>query len=205
MKLDHIMYATADLDTGISDVLALTGVRASPGGSHPGNGTRNALMSLGTDQYLEIIAPDPAQELAGTLGEEIARYTTGGIRTWAVATTSGFAGLQAALDVAGFGHRFVDMDRTRPDGVRLAWRLLFVTGHPFGRFMPFFIDWLGSPHPATDGPGACRLTAFSVELQDGHEALRAFLQPLCPDVEVIGGPDAMRAVIESPNGRVMLH
>ena len=66
MIVDHLVYATPDLTRGIDELEQLLGIRATPGGQHPGLGTRNALIALGADSYIEIVAPDPGQPAPST-------------------------------------------------------------------------------------------------------------------------------------------
>lgn len=58
-RLDHLVVAAADLDTGTEYVGDLLGVTMAPGGRHEIMGTHNRLLRLGEDQYLEVIAIDP--------------------------------------------------------------------------------------------------------------------------------------------------
>jgi len=83
--VDHLLLGTADLERGIAWVERRTGVKAVRGGSHPGVGTQNALISLGRRQYLEIIAPDPAQTVY-TFPIDVRTLTEPRLMTWAAVT-----------------------------------------------------------------------------------------------------------------------
>lgn len=153
--IDHLVLAAPDLDAGVDLVASIVGVRAAPGGAHDGLGTHNALAAFDEGTYLEIIGIDPTQP-------EPAHPRAFGLRpdgdirlvTYAVRPTDGetLDDLADALRSAGaeIGPA-IAMQRTRPDGVTIHWRLtLPVTGNEPA--VPFLIDWGDTPHPADGLP-----------------------------------------------------
>lgn len=148
------MWGAPDLEAGIEKAHELFGVIASPGGSHPGLGTRNALLALGSDVYLEIIAPDPDQQLANTFGGRLKTMQQCQLITWAVAASplNVVASSVTASGINATGP--IATERTTIDGELLSWELLFISGHSFGNLMPFFIDWHNTVHPAKVNPPA---------------------------------------------------
>src|SRR5206468_5457227 len=131
----------ADLDRGIAWVERTTGVKPIVGGTHPGAGTQNALISLGGRQYLELIAPDPLQK-AYNFHIDVRTLSEPRLITWAARTTDINAVAKMARDAGQqiFGPR--DGSRARPDGTLLKWKSLGVLnklGQPDVEPIPFFI------------------------------------------------------------------
>ena len=121
--IDHLVYATPDLDATVAD-LARQGLTLSPGGAHDGRGTRNALADLGGGAYLEVLGPDPDQrEPAQPRPSGIDGLTAPCLAAWAVRVTDLDAAVAAARSRGYDPGTAQDMARLRGDGVRLAWRL----------------------------------------------------------------------------------
>src|SRR5262249_18797362 len=175
--LDHLLVGVAMLEEGVGWVERNTGVRATPGGSHPGAGTHNALLSLVHRQYLEIIAPDPNQSLHGLLVPVLKELRTPRPVGWAVAT-SDIEAVARGLHTAGLSFEGPRLgSRKQPDGSRLNWKTLRLSGHPYG-VIPFFIEWAAAAvHPAMDSPSGCQLTSFELEHPD-PEATSQMLKTL---------------------------
>lgn len=178
--LDHILLGCSDLEAGVTFVKERTGVNAAFGGVHPGRGTRNALLSLGERRYLEIIAPDPAQESGRSYAAKqlanLRELKTPRLVGWAVhpgdvealATKLREAGIAAQGPTPG--------SRARPDGRVLKWKSLTLADDRDG-ILPFFIEWsAGSTHPSVDAPTGCRLERFSVEDSDPPALAKIFDQ-----------------------------
>jgi Glyoxalase-like domain len=205
--IDHLLLGTADLDRGVAWVENSTGVGAAVGGSHPGAGTRNALLSLGGRRYLEIIAPDPAQK-AFTFRIDLRKISAPRLIAWAAPTEDAEA-LAKRARAAGYptiGPQ--EGSRTRPDGRTLRWKTVRVTTDVDAQdveLIPFFIQWAeGSLHPSQDSPGGCELTAFEIEHPDPAAVARV-MADLGIDTKVGPGKSArMTATLETPKGRVAL-
>jgi len=174
--LDHILLGCNDLDQGIAFVEQHTGVRAAFGGVHPGRGTRNALVSLGERQYLEIIAPDPAQNGIDQSDRLVAikNLRTPKLVAWA-AHVDDIEGLAQGLKKNGMKVEGpTPGSRKRPDGRVLEWKTLGVDAKP-SEVIPFFIEWgKGTVHPSVDAPSGCRLENFSVGDRKPEALMKTF-------------------------------
>lgn len=164
--VDHLLLGVGDLDHGIAWVEKTTGVKAVVGGSHPGVGTRNALVSLGGRRYLEIIAPDPEQA-DYKFRIDVRKLGEPRLITWAAGTTDidtvAKNAVAAGLEI--FGPQ--EGSRARPDGKLLRWKT-FGVRNDFGASgvepIPFFIEWApDSLHPSQDSPKGCALRALEIE------------------------------------------
>ena len=204
-RVDHLVYAVPDLARGIALVEKLLGIRATPGGQHPGAGTRNALLALGPSSYLEIIGPDPEQPAP----KDPRRF---GIDTLAAPRLAGWAARESdldrfAADAAARGVRLGPVgggSRKRPDGVLLSWRFTSPSTVLAGGIVPFFIDWGSSPHPSqTAAPGAT-LVALRAEYPDPPSVV-SLLKTLGLTMPVSkAAASALLAEIDCPKGRVVL-
>jgi glyoxalase-like protein len=204
-QIDHLVYATPDLTLGIDTAEKLFRVRATPGGQHPREGTRNALISLGPTSYFEIIGPDPDQPKP----ERGRRFRIDEIKapvltTW-VAKGSGlerFASRTAAQGV-NLG-AVISGSRKRPDGVVLSWRYTDPRTILADRLIPYFIDWGSSPHPSATAAKGVTLVSLRAEHPDAGR-VRQMLDVLGLNLAVTSGSKAaLIATFDSPKGKVEL-
>jgi hypothetical protein len=203
-SFDHVQLACNDLDKGIAFVESRTGVKAAFGGVHPGRGSRNALLNLGERRYLEILAPDPAQDRSADV-RGLYKIESPRLLEWA-AHVDDLDPIIRAVEAAHIETKPVfPGSRKRPDGKLLRWRALNLKDTR-GGVLPFFIEWSrDSAHPASDSPAGCELTSFTA-IDPEPESLRTTLRTLqLGDVQVDVGPQRrLKAVIKGPKGTLEL-
>ncbi len=133
MRIDHLIYAVADLDRAAAALTDATGLAAVPGGEHPAWGTRNAIVPLG-GAYLELVTvADPERARGSAFGRVVAQRP-GELVGFAVEPDD----LDAACARAGVDQ--VRGARTRPDGSVLSWALAGAE-EALPRGLPFFLRW----------------------------------------------------------------
>ena len=171
MRIDHVLYAVSDLDAGATRFEEELDLESVPGGRHPAWGTANRIVPLGPD-YLEIVGvADPIVAAASEFGRLV---LDAGDRLvgWAVATDD------LGAVAARLGLELERGSRTRPDGVRLAWRLAGLSeALRSGGALPFFIQWDG-PAELHPGGDSSRPAGISwVEVGGDESQLREWLGP----------------------------
>ena len=204
-RVDHLVYAAPDLEAASRNLENLLGVRPSPGGRHEGQGTRNSLIALSPESYLEIIAPDPEQPtphrprrfgIDSLDAPRLVRWAAKGTNLEQLAGRCALGGLDLGPVTSG--------SRKRPDGVLLTWRFTDPSTVVADGIVPFFIDWGQSPHPARNAAAGASLIALRAEHPEPARvskllALLGIELPVGP-----GQAPALVATIRGPAGTVEL-
>jgi len=148
MRVDHVSYA-AEVDGLKATAARLAkklGVNPVDGGVHPRFGTRNIILPLAHERYVEVVQvlDHPASDKA-PFGQAVrARSEAGGGWLGWVVCVDDLAEAEQRLGLEG-----VVGSRHRPDGVQLKWRQLGVRGLMADPQVPYFIQWDDkSVHPS---------------------------------------------------------
>ena len=161
MQLDHVSYATSH-DT-IVDVIQRIGSQLGgsfiDGGIHPQFGTRNFILPLKNNQYIEVVCPldHPAADKT-PFGQLVTKKVEagGGWLSWVVAV-SDLAPLEEKL-----ARKSVEGHRKKPDGYDLYWKQIGVLDALDQASNPFFIQWKSESHPSTEKTSNISLSAIEI-------------------------------------------
>lgn len=150
MRVDHVSFAAepAGLQATAQRLAEAIGVEPLDGGIHPRFGTRNMILPLAHERYIEVVEvlDHPSADKA-PFGQAVrARSEQGG----------GWMGWVVAVDDLGVVEQRLEREsvpgsRRMPDGREFSWRQIGVKGLMSDPQLPFFIKWdEGSDHPSAD-------------------------------------------------------
>lgn len=162
-SVDHLLIGTPDLELGLEYAQGLFGSKPVIGGSHPGIGTRNALLGLKNNVYIEILAPDPNQSKDLALGQYLRSLKQPNFMWWA-ARSQNFELISQQLKLQNINIKSRGpWSRQLPDGKLLHWELLIPSSSEFQTALPFFINWHNMElHPSRNLPICGELKSFQI-------------------------------------------
>lgn len=205
---DHLVITAPSLDAGVAHVESILGVSLSPrrGGEHAGHGTHNALLNLGDEFYLEILAINPAAPVPDhprLFGLSTADLSKPRVHHW-IARSDDVNAAAAAAKSARF-----DVGEPKPmQRGELKWHLTLRDdgGLAADGAFPSLIEW-GVSHPHPVAPGlpdvGARFVRLEIRHPDAEELKKAFVASGLDDARVVvsdePGP-VLSAVISTPTG-----
>jgi hypothetical protein len=213
MRLDHISYVASH--DQLIDVVQRIGSRIGSsfidGGIHPRFGTRNFVLPLRRNQYLEVVCPldHPAAD-ESPFGRVVSKKANegGGWLTWVVSTED-IGPIEKRL-----GRQAVIGHRRKPGGTDLRWKQIGVLGTLSDSQLPFFIEWETSDHPSKDGNPVAEIT--SIEISGNKQTVKNWLNAepnssfegieiVWIDPNSVDGDTGIVAVnLDTPNGNYRL-
>jgi hypothetical protein len=212
MRLDHLSFAAGPdgLAATAKRLGGLLGTEFHDGGVHPRFGTRNMILPMANDTYLEVVEvlDHPASDKA-PFGQAVRARSAlgGGWLGWVVAVDD-IAVLEQRL-----GREAVNGNRHRPDGTELTWKQVGVNGLISDPQLPFFVEWLSPKemHPSAGADKAFSLACLEIagDPQRVSEWLGETVEAPLEDIKVEwvaphGTPGIIAAQVQTPNGLVRI-
>jgi hypothetical protein len=201
LALDHVIVGVRNLDAAARRFNEQHGLASVAGGRHPGHGTGNRIVPLGSS-YIELMAVvDPEEAASSPLGSWLERrLVERGDAPLAICLRTD--DLEAAAQRTG--REPLAMSRTRPDGVELEWHLVALDA-ALTEGLPFFIQWHidDADHPGRErAEHRCHAVGIDwVELGGDQARLTAWLgQHELPLRHVEGTPGPHRVAVAIANG-----
>lgn len=212
MRLDHLSYAAGPdgLASTAARIGGLLGCEFLDGGVHPRFGTRNMILPLSGETYLEIVEvlDHPASDKA-PFGQAVRARSVlgGGWLGWAVAVQD------ISAPEERLGRPAAQGSRHRPDGTELRWKQIGINGLIADPQLPFFIQWEvpSELHPSAGATGDFSLACLEIagDPQRVSEWLGESVEAPLEDVKVEwvaphGTPGIIAVQIQTPGGLVRL-
>lgn len=146
-QLDHLVVTSPTLPAGVKWIEETLGVVPQPGGDHHRMGTHNALLRLGDQAYLEVIAPNPmAPRPDRPRWFELDRAVPGAtprLATWVARTGD----IQSAT--ANCSDQLGEIETMSRGSLRWLITIPPDGSLPGGGAFPTLVEWRTPDHPAT--------------------------------------------------------
>ena len=212
MRIDHVSYAAGP--EGLQETAARLGeqlgVEPVDGGVHPRFGTRNVILPLAEQRYLEVVEclDHPASDKA-PFGQAVkARSEAGGGWLGWVIRVNDITQIEARL-----GRKAADGNRTRPDGVELRWKQIGVKGLQSDPQLPFFVEWeTKDSHPGL-GAEDSGVSIESLQIAGDPDRVHEWLGLPATETSTIidfsfvaphGTPGLLAVTFRTPDGQVTI-
>ncbi len=209
MRVDHVSYAAEHdgVHATAERLGKLIGVKPVDGGVHPRFGTRNVILPLANQRYVEVVEvlDHPVCDKAA-FGQAVrAQCEAGGGWIGWVVRVDDITAVEQRL-----GRESSEGYRHTPDGRELRWRQLGVKGLMCDPQLPFYIQWADDVrHPSTDGATDVHLQGMTIAgdpsrvrrwlgLPDDYVPETLAFTFIAPH----GTPGLMSVDFDTPEGRV---
>lgn len=209
MRVDHVSYAAEPdgLHATAERLAAQLGVTPVEGGIHPRFGTRNIILPLAHERYVEVVEvlDHPSADKA-PFGQAVRQRSElgGGWLGWVVRVDA-LSDLEERL-----GRSAVDGNRRMPDGREFKWRQLGVRGLQSDPQLPYFVEWdADSPHPSDEAH--TQVTMTSMQIAGDPDRVKDWLGLPAETTSTVihfdfvaphGAPGLMSVTFNTPDGDV---